>query len=169
MSRTQMGRLAWNEITGIVIGSAVTVHDAFGPGLLESAYQAALECELQIRGLRVETQVPVQATYKGRDLGVVYRADLLVEDRILLEIKALEELHPVHARQLLTYLKATNNKLGLLINFGGKKLSEGIVRALCDFFFFFVSTHKPRGSSGKAAPGWGRWCSAWPAARCRWW
>ena len=119
-----------NELSSLVIKAAITVHRALGPGLLESVYQVCLLAELKSMGLRVEEQVAVPIVYRGERLANELLIDLLVEDRIIVEIKAVEELHPIHTAQLLTYLKLTNKKLGLLINFNTTKLIDGLERVM---------------------------------------
>jgi len=104
------------------------VHKTLGPGLLESAYEAALNYELEETGLKVSTQVPVPMIYKEIQQKVGYRLDLLVEDKVIVEIKSLENLAPVHFAQTLTYLRLANKKLALLINFNNVLLKEGIHR-----------------------------------------
>jgi GxxExxY protein len=119
-----------NEISSLVIKAAIAVHRALGPGLLESVYQICLLAELKSMGLRVQEQVAVPIVYRGERLANDLRIDLLVEDRVIIEIKAVEELHRIHIAQLLTYLKLTNKKLGLLINFNTTKLIEGLERVM---------------------------------------
>ena len=119
-----------NEISSLVIKAAIAVHRALGPGLLESVYQVCLFAELKSMGLRVQEQVAVPIVYRGERLANDLRIDLLVEDRVIVEIKAVEELHSIHTAQLLTYLKLTNKKLGLLINFNTIKLIEGLERVM---------------------------------------
>ena len=119
-----------NDLSSLVIKAAITVHRALGPGLLESVYQVCLLAELKSMGLRVQEQVAVPIVYRGERLANDLRIDLLVEDRVIVEIKAVEELHPIHTAQLLTYLKLTNKKLGLLINFNTTKLIEGLERVM---------------------------------------
>ncbi|TFY97608.1 GxxExxY protein [Ramlibacter humi] len=119
-----------DEITREVIGAAMDVHRAFGVGLLESAYAAALAHELELRGLRFAREVPIAATYKGISVGVGYRADFIVEDSIVLELKAVEVLLPTHRAQLLSYLRLADFKLGLLINFHDAPLTRGIRRVV---------------------------------------
>lgn len=119
-----------NEISSLVIKAAIAVHRALGPGLLESVYQVCLLAELKSMGLRVQEQVAVPIVYRGERLANDLRIDLLVEERVIIEIKAVEELHPIHIAQLLTYLKLTNKKLGLLINFNTTKLIDGLERVM---------------------------------------
>ena len=115
-------------VSGQVIGAAIEVHRLLGPGLLESAYEWALERELVLRGLRVERQKAVPLKYKGVPLGDGFRIDLLVQDELIVEIKAVERLQPIHEAQLLTYLRLTDLRLGLLINFNEKTIKEGVRR-----------------------------------------
>ncbi len=117
-------------LSGEVIGAAIEVHRLLGPGLLESAYELALERELALRGFSVERQKPVPLEYKGMPLGDGFRLDLLVEDSLLLEIKAVEALLPIHEAQLLTYLRLTARRFGLLLNFNEKSLKDGIRRVV---------------------------------------
>ncbi|MGC8550376.1 MAG: GxxExxY protein [Acidobacteriaceae bacterium] len=117
-----------NAISGTVIDSAVKVHTALGPGLLENAYRACLAHELATRGLAVKQEVPLPITYAGRRLEIGYRLDLLAEDLIVVEIKAVETIAPVHRAQLLSYRKLSKRPLGLLLNFNVVLLRDGIVR-----------------------------------------
>ncbi|NNJ12770.1 GxxExxY protein [Chloroflexales bacterium ZM16-3] len=117
-----------NDVAKIIVDAAYHIHSRFGPGLLESAYQAMLAHELGKRGLRVECEKPVPLVYDEVVLELGYRADMLVEDLVLVELKAVEQTAPVHKRQLLTYLKLTDKRLGLLINFGTALIKDGIHR-----------------------------------------
>jgi GxxExxY protein len=117
-----------NVRSGRVIDAAMRVHTALGPGLLESAYEACLAHELRKRGMRVETQVPLPILYDGRRIDAGYRLDLLVEDAIIVELKAVPRMHPVFEAQLLSYLKLSNYSIGLLINFHVPRLKDGIKR-----------------------------------------
>jgi GxxExxY protein len=117
-----------NEISNKVIGIAIELHKKLGPGLLESVYENALAYDLKETGLKVIQQVPMPFEYKEVKLDVGYRLDLLVEDKLIIEIKSVETLAPVHYAQLLTYLKLSNLKLGLLINFNTKLLKDDIHR-----------------------------------------
>ena len=117
-----------NSLATEVIGAAIEVHRALGPGLLESAYQECLMHELRLRKLTFEREVPIALDYKGVVVGVAYRADLLVANKLLVELKTVDRLLPVHKAQLVTYLRLTNRKLGLLINFNVTVLKEGIQR-----------------------------------------
>lgn len=117
-----------NELTGKVIGAAIEVHKALGPGLLESAYEECLSHELGLSRMRFERQKPLPVEYKGVKLDCGYRLDLVVENQLIVELKACESLLPIYEAQLLTYLKLTNIKVGLLINFNVPVLKEGIKR-----------------------------------------
>ncbi len=117
-----------NGISKAIIGAAIEVHRALGPGLLESTYEACLVYELTQREIRVEQQKPVPITYKNVKLDCGYRMDLFVEDAVIVELKAIDALAPIHEAQLLSYLKLANLKLGLLINFNVKILTQGIKR-----------------------------------------
>ena len=119
-----------NKITDIVIGAAIEVHKVLGPGLLESSYEACLAFELAERGLRVERQKPLPLVYKKVHLDCGYRIDLLVESQIIVELKAIERFEPVHMAQVLSYLKISECKVGLLINFNVKLLKSGIKRII---------------------------------------
>lgn len=121
-----------NEISGQVIGAAIDVHRALGPGLLESAYEACLAHELMLRGLKVEHQKPIQVKYKSVVLDCGYRIDLLVEDEVIVELKAVQDHHPIFEAQLLSHLKLADKRLGLLINFHVMRLYEGIKRVAND-------------------------------------
>ena len=122
-----------NEITEQIIGAAMAVHRALGPGLLESAYEACLAYELAERGLAVERQKSLPITYREVKLDCGYRIDLLVEGSVVVELKSVEVLGPVHEAQLLSYLKLSGCKVGLLINFNVKVLKQGIRRMVNEF------------------------------------
>ena len=117
-------------LSGQVIGAAIEVHRALGPGLLESSYQACLSHELTLRGLAWIQQKEIPLQYKGVCLNSAYRIDLLVEGRLVVEVKAIEALTPVHRAQLLTYLKLLHLRLGLLINFNVETLARGLRRVV---------------------------------------
>ena len=117
-----------NEITHQIIGAAIEVHKHLGPGLLESAYEECLFHELQLRNLRVERQKAVPVVYKQTKLECGYRLDLLVEDRVVVELKSVEGLGPIHEAIILTYLRMSGHGLGLLINFNVSVLKDGIRR-----------------------------------------
>jgi GxxExxY protein len=117
-----------NQITQKIIGCAIEVHKTLGPGLLESVYEECLAYELFSQRLLVERQVPLPVIYKNIELECGYRIDILVENSVIIELKSIEELMPVHEAQILTYMKLTNKEVGLLINFNVNLLKEGIVR-----------------------------------------
>jgi GxxExxY protein len=119
-----------NEITGQVVDAALKVHKELGPGLLETVYEAVLAYELEQRGFRVARQVPVPARYGPVEVHLAFRADLLIEDSVIVEIKASEGVAAVHKKQLLTYLRLAGKKVGLLINFNEEWLREGITRVV---------------------------------------
>lgn len=122
-----------NERTGQIVDAAMKVHTFLGPGLLESSYQRCLAHELTSRGLGVTVQYPIRLEYEELSVDVAYRADMLVEDAILVEIKAVEKIAPIHEAQLLSYLKLTGFRVGLLINFHELKLKDGIRRRVNNF------------------------------------
>ena len=117
-----------NKITETIIGAAIDVHRALGPGLLESAYEACLAYELVDRGLRVIQQKPLPVVYRDVHLDCAYRLDLFVEDKVIVEIKAVDVIHPIYKAQLPSYLKLSGCKVGLLINFNVPVLVNGVVR-----------------------------------------
>jgi GxxExxY protein len=114
--------------TSPILGAALDVHRHLGPGLLESAYEECLCHELRLRGLSFQRQVNVPVEYKGLNLDCGYKIDLVVQDEVILELKAVEKLLPIHQAQLLTYLKLTHKRVGLLINFNVPLLTQGIIR-----------------------------------------
>lgn len=122
-----------NELTKEIISAAIEVHRALGPGLLESAYEECLCRELNLRGIPFERQVPLPVEFKGVRLECGYRLDLLVDKRVVVEIKTVESLLPIHEAQLLTYLKLGGWKVGLLINFNVSVLKNGIRRRVLNF------------------------------------
>ncbi|MBI4497983.1 MAG: GxxExxY protein [Chloroflexi bacterium] len=117
-----------DQVTGAIIGAAIAVHRELGPGLLESAYEACLAYELAERGLVVERQKELPVTYRGITVDCGYRIDLLVEGAVIVELKAVERLEPIHEAQLLSYLKLSGCWAGLLVNFNVKVLKNGIRR-----------------------------------------
>jgi GxxExxY protein len=117
-----------NELSSRIIGAAIEVHKALGPGLLESAYEECICHELSLRGLSLERQKPLAVRYKGINLDCGYRLDVVVEDAIILELKSCEKIEPIYKAQLLTYLKLSGVKLGLLLNFNVTLMKDGIVR-----------------------------------------
>jgi GxxExxY protein len=116
------------SLTGRIIGGAIEVHRRIGPGLLESAYETCLAYELQLRGLKVERQKPMPVYYKDVSLECGYRADLVIENQVIVEIKSVSSMGAIHEAQLLSYLRMSDCKVGLLINFNVKILKEGIRR-----------------------------------------
>ena len=122
-----------NEITQAIIGAAIQVHKILGPGLLESAYEACLAYELEKRGLHVERQKPVPVIYQEVKLDCGFRVDLLVEGRVVVELKAKDMLHPIDEAQLLSYLRLLNLEVGLLINFHVLVLKDGIKRMVNNY------------------------------------
>ena len=117
-----------NDISFLIRKAAFEVHTVLGPGLLESVYETALAYELRTSGLDVKAQVPLPMTYKGVGMDVGFRMDLLVENRVVVEIKSVDAVLEVHHMQLLTYLKLSGHRLGLLINFNVPRVKEGIIR-----------------------------------------
>lgn len=122
-----------NRITEGVIGAAMRVHQALGPGLLESAYEACLAFELADRGMKVLQQQPLPVVYRNVRLSCGYRLDLLVEDRVVVEVKSVSRLEPIHEAQLISYLRLSSCPVGLLINFNVKVLKSGIRRLVNNF------------------------------------
>ena len=119
-----------NTLTGSIIGAAIEVHKVLGPGLLESAYEECLCHELALRKLSYQRQLALPVKYKGIQLDCGYRIDLMVENMVILELKAVDKLEPIHEAQLLTYLKLTGVEVGLLINFNVPVLKDGIKRLI---------------------------------------
>ena len=119
-----------NEIGTICVDTAINVHRELGPGLLESVYEIVMAYELRQRGLRVERQVPIPIVYKGITFQEAFRADLLVEDKVIIDLKSVELISKAHRKQIQTYLRLTGLKLGYLFNFGAALMKEGIVRAV---------------------------------------
>ena len=119
-----------NEIGKIVVDAAIKVHRVLGPGLLESVYETVLARELSLRGLKVERQVSVPIEYEGLHFDEGFRADIIVEEKVILELKSVEQLHRVHYKQLFTYLKLKGLKLGYLLNFGAAMMKEGVCQVI---------------------------------------
>ncbi len=117
-----------NEISGIILNAAITVHRKLGPGLLESVYERVLEYELKRRGLIVERQKPIAIEYEDLVIKDSFRADLVVEDKVIVELKSVERVEKVHKKQVLTYIRLADMRLGLLINCGAPLLKDGIFR-----------------------------------------
>jgi len=122
--------LLYKELTGKIVDCAVTVHKLMGPGLLESAYEECLYFELQNQGIKISKQLPMPLIYKDRKLDIGYRIDLLVEEKVVIEVKSVDLLNPIHTAQLMTYLKLSGCRIGLLINFNVIFLKEGIKRII---------------------------------------
>ena len=121
-------KLVLEELTEQILGAAIEVHKQLGPGLLESAYEECLCHELHLRGLHFERQISLPVEYKGIKLDCGYRIDVVVEDAVVLELKTVDRILPVHEAQLLTYLTLTGKKVGFIINFNVAMLTQGIVR-----------------------------------------
>ncbi|MBD2503755.1 GxxExxY protein [Anabaena azotica] len=117
-----------NEIAKEIVDAAYKIHTTLGPGLFESVYEAVLAYELERRGLQVARQQAIPVVYEAVHLEEGFRADLIVENKVIVELKSVETVHPVHKKQLLTYLRLANKRLGLLINFGSLLIKDGISR-----------------------------------------
>ena len=121
-----------NDISYQIRGSVFDVYNELGPGLLENIYEQALLIELNNRGLKVENQVPIEVLYKGVNLGIQYRLDFLINDQVIIELKSVDTLLPVHYKQLITYLKIAKKPLGFLINFNADSIKDNIIRVAND-------------------------------------
>jgi len=130
-----ISKIEYERIATHIVNSAFEVHKELGPGLLESVYEVCLIEELRNRGLFVENQVKIPVIFKGKTLGKEFIVDLLVENSVIIELKALESLLPVHEVQLVTYLKLADKKLGFLINFNVSHIKIGIHRKVNDYFY----------------------------------
>lgn len=119
-----------NNLSGEIIGAAIEVHRMIGPGLLESAYHECMKHELRLREIDWDSEIPIAVSYKGMVIDQAYRADLLVENKVIVELKSVEEVKDIHKAQVLTYLKLTNRRLGLLINFRVPVLKNGVYRVV---------------------------------------
>ena len=119
-----------NEIGRLVVDSAVAIHRDLGPGLLESVYEVILAHELRQRGLHVERQVPIPIEFRGMKFDEAFRADIVIEGKVVLEIKSVEQLNQAHKKQIQTYLRLTGFELGFLLNFGEALMKKGITRAV---------------------------------------
>jgi len=119
-----------NDLSDTIIGGAIDVHRAVGPGLLESAYQACLVHELRTRGLHVETQTPLRLVYRDLIVPCAYRLDLVVDGQVVVEVKAVDRLLPIHQAQVMAYLKLGGYELGLIFNFGAARLADGLRRII---------------------------------------
>ncbi len=119
-----------NEIGTIIVDVSIAVHKSLGPGLLESVYEIVLAHELKLRGLKIERQVPISINYNGIIFDEGFKADIVADNKVILELKAVENVLPVHKKQLQTYLKLTGYKLGYLLNFNEKLMKDGITRCV---------------------------------------
>ena len=119
-----------NEIAKIIVDAAYKIHTTLGPGLLESVYEACLAYELEKRGLRVKRQQAVSVIYDQIVFDIGFRADLIVENKVIVELKSIEKVHPSHKKQIITYIKLAEIRLGLLINFGEALIKDGITRVV---------------------------------------
>lgn len=125
-----MEALELNDLTYRIIGCAYRVHAVLGPGLLESAYQACLEYELLVNGLAVRKEYPIPVMYEKVKLDAGYRVDLIVSDEVILELKAIDAINPIHKAQMITYLKLSNKRVGLLLNFNVVDMKKGVQRVV---------------------------------------
>jgi GxxExxY protein len=121
-----------NDISAVIIDTAIYIHKRLGPGLLESVYEVILAKLLAQKGLHVQRQVSISIEFEGEHFEEGFRIDLFVEGKVIIELKSVEKINPVHKKQLLTYLKLTNTKLGLILNFGAAKMIDGIIRIVND-------------------------------------
>jgi len=128
-----MTQKEYNQLSLTILDAAITVHKEMGPGLLESVYELCLLKELELRGLRAKNQVPIPLIYKGYELSKEFKIDLLVENEIILEIKSVEILLPIHQAQTISYLKLAQKRLGFLINFNSPLLKDGFKRFVNNF------------------------------------
>jgi iron complex transport system substrate-binding protein len=122
-----------DTVSADVIDAAIRIHRELGPGLLESVYETVLAASLQRRGYRVDRQKPVDIEFDGMRFPAAFRVDLLVDERLIVEIKSVEQLNPVHAKQLITYLRLTKQPVGLILNFAGETMKEGIRRLVNNY------------------------------------
>jgi len=122
-----------NEIADKLISTAVSIHQDLGPGLLETVYEIILEKELQRQGIKVERQVPVEIEYKGIKFKEAFRADMIIANKVIVELKSVEKINNAHKKQLLTYLRLTGIKLGFLLNFSEVLMKKGITRTINGF------------------------------------
>jgi GxxExxY protein len=134
-----------NQLTGQIIAAAMRVHTALGPGLLESAYHACLLHEIRKCGLRVDSQVGLPVIYEGEKIDLGYRIDLIVADSVIVEIKCVEAINPVHKSQLLSYMRLSRRQVGLLINFHVEHLKDGIKRMVDGYNWQKASTTEDTG------------------------
>ncbi|MGL4331631.1 MAG: GxxExxY protein [Bacteroidales bacterium] len=125
---TEMEYKDANRLTAIILNCAYRVHSNLGPGLFENVYEAALEYELKVAGIKVDRQVSFPVVYEGIEMKEAYRIDLLIDDKVIVELKSVKEIEPIHQSQVITYLRLTNKPIGLLINFNTVLLKDGIKR-----------------------------------------
>ncbi len=123
-----------NQITNIIIEKAINVHKLLGPGLLESVYQKCLFYELTEAGLLVEKEKCISVIYKNKDMGLGFRSDIIIEKKVIIELKTVEEIHPIHIAQIITYLKLSKIKVGLILNFNSIKMTNGIKSVVNNFY-----------------------------------
>ncbi|HEX8668407.1 MAG TPA: GxxExxY protein [Allosphingosinicella sp.] len=142
-----------DEVTGDVLDVALRLHRELGPGLLESVYEALLAQRLEVLGYRVERQKLISAEFEGVRFVGAFRADLMIDDRLLVEIKSVDRLMPVHAKQVLTYLRLLRQPVGLLLNFGGETLKEGVRRIVNDYRPSATPSSSPRLRVNEAPSG----------------
>ncbi|TND09302.1 MAG: hypothetical protein FD123_1389 [Bacteroidetes bacterium] len=128
-----MNQEDYNKLTSSIIDACITVHSLMGPGLLESVYEICLMKELELRGIKAQNQVVIPLVYKGYELSKEFKVDILVEDVIILELKSAEAMIPVYEAQIISYLRLTDKKLGLLINFNVPLIKQGIKRFVNNF------------------------------------
>lgn len=119
-----------NDIGTVIVDCEVHLHQDLGPGLLETVYEVVLARKLEKRGLSVQRQIPIAIDYEGQNFNEGFRADLVVEGKVIVELKSVETIHPAHKKQLLTYLRMTDLKLGYLLNFGEALMKDGITRTI---------------------------------------
>jgi len=132
-AEVQSAEQADEALTGRIIGAAITVHKALGPGLLESAYEACMAAELGHLGIQYERQKPLLVAYRGARVDCAYRLDFLVEDRVVVELKSVRQCEPIDQAQLLSYLRLSKRPIGLLINFNVLRLTDGVKRLVHDY------------------------------------
>jgi iron complex transport system substrate-binding protein len=133
MGDAEVVALPIDELSAIVIEEAIGIHREFGPGLFESVYEAVLVGRLRSRGLKVDRQVKIKAVFDGETYDPAFKIDVLVDDRLVLELKAVEQISKAHAKQLLTYLRLIHQPVGLLLNFSGATMKDGIRRVVNDY------------------------------------
>lgn len=144
-----------DEVTGAIVEKSLNIHKTLGPGLLESVYEAVLARQLEIAGLQVERQKPISFQFDGIQFDEGFRCDLLVEGRVVVELKSVEKTNPVHAKQLLTYLRLMNLEVGLLVNFGAETLKEGLQRVVNQYkpsVHSALRINQPPSSTANSAP-----------------